>query len=484
MNKLLTFFLLIVISSTTAFSQNAMVKRAKVDALNSALNFANEGAHGMLIVHRMLENYNQDINKYVDLESFKINFYTNKDLPKDIFDDPENWFYDTSPYEWYDIAIQQAKKTKYQGNENVISQLTKMRNALKQINQLRFDLDAAIINKDLTDTTLLNNVYNELERSVKLYDTYYGMHNDLLASINSAFQPLKPTVDEVQFPDLYKSMVDMYFASKKVLLSVRNLEDENLDKQIANQIKIFRSFNDLNLANFGSTRLTSRKANRIKTNLKEQGDLSIESIKKFYETAEVPNEYKQYGKFYYYYNSDLINKFNRYGNGIVFELNNMLEYLDIPVLRFTELPHYFKVIYPKKLEKVEHLVASDSKITKLPTMLKDREISMSTRKIKVDSLKFEVALYDHMIEDGDIISLNFNGDWIVEKMPLTTQKKPLKLMLNKEGKNYFILHADNVGRRPPNTMAVDYYFKGFKKQIILKSDLNVSQMIEIEYVAN
>ena len=74
MNKLLSLFLLIAISSTTAFSQNVMVKRAKVDALNSALNFANEGAHGMLIVHRMLENYNQDINKYVDLESFKINF--------------------------------------------------------------------------------------------------------------------------------------------------------------------------------------------------------------------------------------------------------------------------------------------------------------------------------------------------------------------------------------------------------------------------
>jgi len=107
---------------------------------------------------------------------------------------------------------------------------------------------------------------------------------------------------------------------------------------------------------------------------------------------------------------------------------------------------------------------------------------MSTRTIKVDSLKFQVSLYDHMIEDGDVISLNFNGDWIVEKMPLLAKKKKLKLQLNEEGKNYFILHANNVGRRPPNTMAVDYYYRGFKKQIILKSDLNVSELIEIEYV--
>jgi len=124
--------------------------------------------------------------------------------------------------------------------------------------------------------------------------------------------------------------------------------------------------------------------------MEEQADLSLASAKKFYETAEVSEEYKQYGKFYFYYNSELINKYNRYGNGIVFELNNMIKYLDLPVLLFTEMPHYYKVIYPKKLEKVDHLTATDSKITRLPTKLKDREISMSTRTIKVDSLMFQV----------------------------------------------------------------------------------------------
>ena len=30
------------------------------------------------------------------------------DLPKDIFLDPEHWFYETSPTEWYRIAIQES----------------------------------------------------------------------------------------------------------------------------------------------------------------------------------------------------------------------------------------------------------------------------------------------------------------------------------------------------------------------------------------
>jgi hypothetical protein len=480
--KLLFVLFILGLGSVNISAQNAMQKRAKVEALNSALHFVNESSHGMLIVHRMLENYNQDINKYVDLESFKINFYTNKDLPKNIFDDPENWFYDTSPYEWYDIAVETAKKTQYTNSAKVIKNLTSMKSILTGINKLRFDLDNAIIDKDLTDTILLNKVYAELERGVKFYDDFYSLHKQLSSEVGAAFRSVRPTAAEVQFPKLYESMVKFYLSAKDILLSVREKEDENLDSQMEFQKTSINEFKSLDLTKFGSSRLTSRKVEKIKTNLEEQGNLSMASIRDFYNTAEVPEEYKQYGKFYYYYNSDLINKYNRYGNGIVFELNNLISYLDIPVLLFTELPHYFKVIYPKKLEKIDYLSASDSKIVRLPRMLKDREIQMSTRKIKVDSLKFEVALYDHMIEDGDVISLNFNGDWIVEKMLLTSDKKKLKLMLNKEGKNYFILHADNVGRRPPNTMAVDYYYRGFKKQIILESDLNVSEMIEIQYV--
>lgn len=484
MRKILLFLVLFAFSILNSSAQNAMDRRAKVDALNSVLNFVNESDHGLLIVHRMLENYNQDINQYVDLESFKINFYTNKDLPKDIFEDPENWFYDNSPYEWHAIATEKLRKENIKGSNEIIATIDKMKNILSSINKLRFDLDNAIINKDLTDTSQLNIVYSELERGVTLYADFYTLQLNLMSLVNIGFKPYTPNVADVQFPQLYKSMVDLYINSRNILVSIKNKEDELLDKQIVNQQKAIKAFEALDLASFGSTRLTSRKVKRIKKNIEEQGNLSLKAAKRFFETAEVPKEYKQYGKFYYYYNSDLINKYNRYGNGIVFELNNMVDYLDIPVLIFTELPHYFKVIYPKKLEKLDYLAASDSKITRLPTKLKDREIQMSTRSIKVDSLKFEVQLYDHMIEDGDVISLNFNGDWIVEELLLTAKKEKLKLMLNKEGKNFFILHANNVGRRPPNTMAVDYYYRGFKKQIILESDLNVSEMIEIEYVTD
>lgn len=482
MKKVVGVFLALFLSSTVLCGQNVLSKESKVDALNSVLHFVNEGAHGMLIVHRMLENYNQDINKYVDLESFKINYYTNKDLPKDIFDDQENWFYDTSPYEWYDIAVGKAKKTKYINNTQIIAKMTRMKSILTEVNQIRFDLDSRIIDKDLTDTSALNRVYDELRRGVKLYDDYFKIQQNLLQQVAISYKPLTPSADDVMYPRFYRAMAKLYLSTRDVLLAIRMKDDEKMSELLARQEEAISTFENLDLESFESTVLTSRKVRRIKNNIQEQARLSLASATKFFETADVPKEYKQYGKFYFYYNSELINKFNRYGNGIVFELNNLIDYIDIPSLIFTEVPHYYKIILPKKLETVDHIAATDSKIVRLPSKLKDRKIQMSTRKIKVDSLKFEVALYDHMIEDGDIISLNFNGDWIVEKMLLKAKQKKLKLMLNEEGKNFFILHAENVGRRPPNTMAVDYYYRGRKHQIILKSDLNVSEMIEIEYV--
>jgi len=315
-----------------------------------------------------------------------------------------------------------------------------------------------------------------------LYDEYYKIQQSLLQKVATSYKPMSPTAKDVQFPALYKTMTDLYLTTRDVLLAVRKKDDENIENLILKQGRAIRNFENLDLSTFGSSLLTSRKVQRIKKNLEEQAKLSIQSAKKFYETAEVPEEYEQYGKFYYYYNSELINKFNRYGNGIVFELNNFIDYMDIPVLIFTELPHYYKFILPKKLKTVDYISASDTEIVNLPSKLKERDLMVSTRKIKVDSLKFEVSIYDNKVLDGDIISFNFNGDWIVRNMVLKSEPSVFKFKLNEDGKNYFILHAIDVGRQPPISMALQYSFEGQKNEIILKSDLNVSEMIEIEYV--
>ena len=233
------------------------------------------------------------------------------------------------------------------------------------------------------------------------------------------------------------------------------------------------------LDSYNSTRLLSIELKDHYKNLRSQAEKFFQGTNDFYYTADVHAEYKMYGKYYYYYNKDLISKFNRFGIGIVFEINSILDYLRSDQLRYMEVPHFYKVVYPKKIEKVEHLSSTAGTLTALPTKLKNREVLVASKSIKVDSNKVVFELYDHMIEDGDIVSINFNGDWVIENRKITTKPYELKVQLNPEGKNYIILHAENVGHRPPNTMAVSYMYNGKRKQIVMKADLNTSEMIEI-----
>ncbi|HRG65739.1 MAG TPA: hypothetical protein PLV12_08040, partial [Saprospiraceae bacterium] len=92
-------------------------------------------------------------------------------------------------------------------------------------------------------------------------------------------------------------------------------------------------------------------------------------------------------------------------------------------------------------------------------------------------------LFDHMVVDGDIVSINYNGDWILEKVELERGSKKFKLQLNKEGRNFLLLHADNVGKRPPNTIGIRYTYRGEDKEVILKSDYNTSELIELKWVS-
>jgi hypothetical protein len=75
-----------------------------------------------------------------------------------------------------------------------------------------------------------------------------------------------------------------------------------------------------------------------------------------------------------------------------------------------------------------------------------------------------VQVFDDNI-DGDIISLNWNGKWILKDFETTNVRKELKLPLM-DGENTLILYAENLGTKPPNTARVK--FSDGKKEHTIK----------------
>ncbi len=112
--------------------------------------------------------------------------------------------------------------------------------------------------------------------------------------------------------------------------------------------------------------------------------------------------------------------------------------------------------------------------------LQGRTIDLQ-QSLEVSSVELELKVWDDRELDDDIISLNLNGEWIlqqhkVDRRPLTLQ---LKLLPNQE--NYLVLFAHNVGAIPPNTAAISFIDKGKSKRLLLKSDLQTCGTLRLVY---
>jgi len=412
------------------------------------------------------------------MDSYQVNFYSNKDLPKDIFAD--TWFYDIAPYDWHAKARSSSAILPKSSAAELNALSDQLKSIVVDINDLRFSLEG-LVAADMNNRDNVLAVYDELERATQLFDDFHIQQQKLRLGIDKAFGKIRPSLD-IEFPELINKLDNAYRVSLAVMNTIHAKSDEGLIAKIDKLDKTQSELNATSLDSYNSTRLLSRDMQTHYKNVQSQLAKFSEGTNNFYYTAEVPEEYKMYGKYYYYYNKDLISKFNRFGIGIVFEINSILDYLRSDQLRYMEVPHFYQVVYPKKIEKIDHLSSTAGTLTALPTKLKDREVNVASKTIKVDSDKVTFNLYDHMIVDGDVVSINFNGDWVVDKHKISAKPYELKVQLNPEGKNYIILHAENVGRRPPNTMAVSYKYNGKTKQIVMKADLNTSEMIEIVQV--
>jgi hypothetical protein len=101
--------------------------------------------------------------------------------------------------------------------------------------------------------------------------------------------------------------------------------------------------------------------------------------------------------------------------------------------------------------------------------------------IKVQSQHVTLKIWDHESIDGDELSLNLNGNWILQDYVLQKQQKIMKHDLT-QGVNYLLLYAKNEGRYKPCTSAI-IIEDGFSSQlVILNSSFEISQAIQINVV--
>ncbi len=90
-----------------------------------------------------------------------------------------------------------------------------------------------------------------------------------------------------------------------------------------------------------------------------------------------------------------------------------------------------------------------------------------------------IRYWDDDHDDGDTISLRWNGVWVVEKQPVSRAKKELVITLS-QPTNTLEMFAENLGRIPPNTASVSVTEPNGREQVFtLRSNFEQSAAIRI-----
>lgn len=150
-------------------------------------------------------------------------------------------------------------------------------------------------------------------------------------------------------------------------------------------------------------------------------------------------------------------------------------------LRYDILLHHTpkKEKAKKKIKETKEVEIVDPLPVDQNQTINDRKIIV-TNKVKVTTPKVTVQVWDHQMIDGDRISLNLNGDWVLQDYTLEKAKHTLEIELQ-QGTNLLVLHALNLGKYKPNTAAIIVNENGKLHQVILESDMNESGTLEIFY---
>lgn len=124
---------------------------------------------------------------------------------------------------------------------------------------------------------------------------------------------------------------------------------------------------------------------------------------------------------------------------------------------------------------------SELSTNKIPSNLFDRPVHVK-KEIRVRSGEVEFYLWDNDVVDGDTISLNVNGEWVLERFKVTKSKKLVRVTLKPGGENYLILYAHNEGSIPTNTTSLSIH-DGYKtSNVLIKSSMKSSDAIRLNYV--
>ncbi|UZR93369.1 hypothetical protein [Chondrinema litorale] len=127
-------------------------------------------------------------------------------------------------------------------------------------------------------------------------------------------------------------------------------------------------------------------------------------------------------------------------------------------------------------EEPEPVVTKQVEIPK-EEPLEGRNVNVQNR-FKIKKGVVTIKVWDRKEVDGDVISLRFNDQWILQNYSLKKRKKKVKVNYQSNNENILIFFAHNLGEEPPSTAAVSLKSGKEKRVMNIQSDMKYCGAIQ------
>ncbi|MFZ1705084.1 MAG: hypothetical protein WAT79_12115 [Saprospiraceae bacterium] len=449
-------------------------KKDNIKALNAFVLYVNEVNNYLPIINSLMVDYNMKLNKYVDLPSHETSLFSNALFPNNLFDDV---IFHHSPNALYQTAKQLAQTLPANEKDKLLTISKAFQENTSYINTSRFEVERLLTTLDLTKRENVSKLYDKMETVSTAFKQSKKLQYELEYQLKATYKNIVGSGSQSE--KISKSLEDIYQLSRLLIEAVYENNQEELEDLVKSHAKAVEQCKLIDMKDYNGTFWVNPVSQaKIKAIVNKASELNSE-VKKYINYDPIPEKYNLYGRNYYFYNHSFLVKLNRFGMGIAAENNEILLANQVDKMLYFELPYDYKVIYPRVIREEMFLPSSVAFIQTLPRKVQEREVVKADRLIQVDKQEIEFEIYDHKIIDNDIVSILFNGEWVLENFKISDKKHKFRIKLNESGVNYLLLHAIDEGRRPPATIAIAYYANGMRNQIILNSDTIKSELIEI-----
>jgi hypothetical protein len=146
-------------------------------------------------------------------------------------------------------------------------------------------------------------------------------------------------------------------------------------------------------------------------------------------------------------------------------------------------------------QPLDNTGSSNSKINNVQVNQNDSYASLPTeivgvpvnyqKTVEVKGQNITIYAFDNEKEDGDIVSININGVWVLERYTLKkkinppTPKAIIKFTLNDGDSNYLVSKAWNLGSIPPNTLTIEINDGLTTQEVQINSEVGLNGGIKI-----